>query len=666
VADKTPKKKMSEPEKPSRNMAWFFFLIIAVILSILIFSSKNSGEKNKKSLIDLYNEINKDEVLQIDYVGNMIKWTNKSDEKISHFAYIITDFIDPQIMGLIYQKANEGKLQFKHVPPSFLTTMLSSPLPWLLLISLFFFFFMFRQIKGGGGGVLSFGKSRAQEVTPDLINKTFADVAGIEEAKEEVYQIVDFLKEPSKYLEIGARIPSGLLLEGLPGTGKTLLAKAIAGEAGVPFFNISGSDFIEMFVGVGASRVRDLFQQAREKSPCIIFIDEIDAIGKNRGADPGGGERESHQTLNAILVEMDGFSSEDQVIVLAATNRADVLDNALLRPGRFDRIVHVNLPDSKGREQILRVHAKPVKMADDVNFEILAKMTPGYSGADLENLINEGALLAVECKKKIVTMNDLEEARDKTSFGKTRKSKVISEKTKRDTAYHEAGHAIISLLIKDATPLHKVTILPRGHSLGSTMFLPTESQEEGIMTKRQIHAQICVSFGGRIAEELFCDDISTGASQDIEQATTMANRYVTQWGLSEELGPINYISSKSSYFGKTRDCSQQVSQKIDSEIKKLIDDCYKTALDLINDHHKEMNIITDMLVEKEILSVEEICDATGLMHPAIEAKALELSARKSIESKDTEEDKQDENESDKESDTNLSTDSEEDTETDKE
>lgn len=613
MSNQNPNRKPPAPnpdgEKPSKNMAWLFIAIFAILIAFMIFQQNKDSQKIKKSLSHLNQDLDELKIKKIMLSSESVEWEDK-DGKI-YYAIIKTGNLDDFLLNKIYS----NNLEYYHLLPNAMMQFFASPLPWLVLLSVIFFLFMLKQLRGGSGGVLSFGKSRAQEITPDKINKTFKDVAGIDEAKEEVYQIVDFLKDPHKYLEIGARIPRGVLLEGLPGTGKTLLAKAIAGEAGVPFFSISGSDFIEMFVGVGASRVRDLFQQARDKAPCIIFIDEIDAIGKNRGADPGGGERESHQTLNAILVEMDGFSSEDQVVILAATNRADVLDNALLRPGRFDRHVHVNLPDLKGREEILRVHSKPVKMAGDIHFDLLAKMTPGYSGADLENLINEAALIAVENGKHVVTMDELEDARDKTSFGKTRKSMVISEKTKRDTAYHEAGHAILSLLIPEANPLHKVTILPRGRSLGSTMFLPNDSQEDGVMTKKQILAQVCVAFGGRIAEDIFCDDISTGASQDIEQATTLVKKYVTQWGLSEELGPVNYISPPSYFQQNVRDCSQKVSEKIDYEIKMVIDECYKKAFDLINSYRTEMDQIANMLVKKEILSVEEICDATGIASP---------------------------------------------------
>lgn len=613
---KKPPVSPPDKNKPNRNMTWFFLFFFLLIVGVVVFKENTSKNKNESSLTQLHDNLINNRVIYVNQYREVVEWQNNGEGDTKYFANLISPTLDKQILDLIYDKAKNSNLKYEQKPPNAMSQFFASPLPWLLLISIIFFVFMLRQLKGGSGGVLSFGKSRAQEITPDKIHKTFANVAGIDEAKEEVEQIVDFLKDPDKYLAIGARIPRGVLLEGMPGTGKTLLAKAIAGEAGVPFFNISGSDFIEMFVGVGASRVRDLFQQAREKAPCIIFIDEVDAIGKSRGSDPGGGERESHQTLNAILVEMDGFSSEDQVIVLAATNRADVLDSALLRPGRFDRLVHVDLPDVKGREKILKVHAKNVKMSGDVHLDIIAKMTPGYSGADLENLINEAALLAVENGKQIVTMNDLEDARDKTSFGKTRKSKVISVKSKKDTAYHEAGHALISLLIEEANPLHKVTILPRGRSLGSTMFLPNENSEDGVITKKQIHALICVGFGGRIAEEIFCSDISTGASQDIEQTTNLAKKYVTQWGLSEQMGPINYVSSQGAYFQpNTRDCSQVVSERIDNEIKKLIDECYKKAYDLLDTHRKEMEIITHLLVEKEILSVEEICDAIGIKKP---------------------------------------------------
>jgi cell division protease FtsH len=482
-------------------------------------------------------------------------------------------------------------------------------LPIFLLLGIIWFFF-FRQLRasGGPGGVLSFGKSRATLVTKDKSRKTFADVAGIKEAKEEVQEIITFLTNPKKFQRMGARIPKGVLLIGAPGTGKTLLAKAIAGEAGVPFYIISGSDFVEMFVGVGASRVRDLFQQAKENSPCIIFLDEIDAVGRRRGTGLGGGHDEREQTLNAILVEMDGFSSDEKVIVMAATNRPDVLDPALLRPGRFDRRIIVDHPDVRGRAAILRVHGRHVRLADDVDFSRMAKITPGFTGADIENVINEAALLAVMCNKERVWMADLEEARDKVIWGKEKRSRVLDDEERRLTAYHEAGHALLAHIIPEVDKLHKVTIIPRGMALGATMHLP--EKDVYTKTKRKLMGELAVLYGGRVAEEMFCDDVSTGAKNDIENATDIARRMVCDWGMSVGLGPVDYAGNEEHLFlgheiARQQQHSEATSVEIDKEVRRIVDESYGRAKELLEEHRKDVQRVAEALLKYEVLDAED-------------------------------------------------------------
>jgi cell division protease FtsH len=500
---------------------------------------------------------------------------------------------------------------------------------WIGLL-LLFWFFVIRQMMGraGGGNVMQFGKSKAKMHTKERSNVTFDDVAGIEEAEEEVTEIVSFLKSPQKFKRIGARIPRGALLVGPPGCGKTLLAKAIAGEAGVPFFSVSGSDFVEMFVGVGASRVRDLFKQARENSPCIVFLDEIDAVGRRRGTGLGGGHDEREQTLNQILVEMDGFETDTGIILLAATNRPDVLDPALLRPGRFDRNIVINLPDIKGREQILRIHSRKVKVAPSVDLVRVARATPGFSGADLEALVNESALMAVTAGREAVSLHDLEEARDKIRFGRSRKSMLMSDKEKRVTAYHEAGHSIITVKEEHADPLHKVTIIPRGMALGVTMALP--EQDRHGMGKKEMLARLRVCFGGRIAEELVCDDITSGAQNDIEQATELARLMVTKWGMSERVGPVSYAEGEEHMFlgrevTKTVNHSEATAQLIDDEVKLLLTDAYAEADRMLREHIDGLHAVAQALLIHETLSGEEVNailrgeDITALR--AAEAKA---------------------------------------------
>ena len=483
-------------------------------------------------------------------------------------------------------------------------------MPLLLLLGFLYFFFIRNLRSGAGGMLMSFGRSKHRLHGKDKANVTFADVAGVDEAKEEVAEIIEFLKNPKKFQRLGGRIPRGVLLVGPPGCGKTLLAKAIAGQADVPFFSISGSDFVEMFVGVGASRVRDLFKQAKENSPCIIFLDEVDAIGRKRGAGfVGGGHDEREQTLNAILVEMDGFDTNDQVIVIAATNRADILDHALTRPGRFDRQVFIPLPDLKGRVEILRVHAKKVKLGSDSNLERLARGTPMFSGADLAAIINEAALAATMANKDNIEMDDLEEARDKVRWGRAKKSRVIDEKEKEITAYHEAGHTLVQSLLKDADPLHKVSIIPRGPMGGATFALP--EKDRTIFTKRYCMALLQVCFGGRVAEEIFCDDISSGAQSDIQQATNIAKQMILIWGMSEELGPISYgpdLGIKDIVYAlpPEKDYSERTAEVIDSEVKSLTDQAYKKAKELIEANKDKLENIAKALLKYETLDADEV------------------------------------------------------------
>ncbi|WP_265091605.1 ATP-dependent zinc metalloprotease FtsH [Marinobacter litoralis] len=494
------------------------------------------------------------------------------------------------------------------------TQLLVAAFPILIIIALFMFFM--RQMQGGGGGKgpMSFGKSKARLLSEDQIKTTFGDVAGVEEAKEDVKELVDFLRDPSKFQRLGGRIPKGVLMVGPPGTGKTLLAKAIAGEAKVPFFSISGSDFVEMFVGVGASRVRDMFEQAKKQSPCIIFIDEIDAVGRHRGAGMGGGHDEREQTLNQLLVEMDGFEGNEGVIVIAATNRPDVLDPALLRPGRFDRQVVVSLPDIKGREQILKVHMKKVPLADGIDPAVIARGTPGFSGADLANLVNEAALFAARRNLRLVSMEELELAKDKIMMGAERKSMVMNEKEKLNTAYHEAGHAIVGRLVPEHDPVYKVSIIPRGRALGVTMFLPEEDKYSH--SKRYLISSICSLFGGRIAEELTlgADGVTTGASNDIERATSLARNMVTRWGLSDKLGPLQYdTDSEEPFLGRSAGQSHTVyspetAQRIDEEVRNIVDTCYETAKQILVENREKLDMMAHALMKYETIDRFQIDD----------------------------------------------------------
>ncbi|MGD0538944.1 MAG: ATP-dependent zinc metalloprotease FtsH [Verrucomicrobiota bacterium] len=523
----------------------------------------------------------------------------------------LSEDLEQQLLRTGKFKSNE--------PPTMLLNLLYGLLPFLVLAA-FVYFFLVRQIKMAGKGALSFGKSKARMLNKERNRTTFKDVAGIEEAKEEVYELVEFLKDPKKFQKLGGRIPKGVLMIGPPGTGKTLLAKAIAGEADASFYSISGSDFVEMFVGVGASRVRDMFEQARKSTPCLVFIDEIDAVGRSRGQGLGGGNDEREQTLNALLVEMDGFDTHEGIIIIAATNRPDVLDPALLRPGRFDRQITVNLPDVRGREAILKVHAKNVKLGPEVDLSVIARGTPGFSGAELANLLNEAALLAARLNKKSIMMPELEEARDKVRWGRERRSLAMTEEQKRFTAWHEAGHALVNVLLKHTHPLHKVTIIPRGQALGATMYLP----KEDILNRgrKEMVDLIAVMMAGRISEEIISGDISTGASNDIQQATQMARAMVCNFGMSDKVGMVQYGEDNEYIFlGRDmirgKDYSENTAREIDAEVKRIIDECYATAKASIDNNRDKLELIATALLEYETLEggqVEEII-RTGKLTP---------------------------------------------------
>ena len=587
-----------------------WLVIAAVLLTVFNnFSVKPGPEQVSYSkFIEL---VRMDEVQQVTIDGLVIVGTRKSGES---FRVIRPDLYDQKLLDDLYNHRVEivGKEPEKQ---SFWAQLLIASFPILIIIGVFLLFM--RQMQGGAGGrggPLAFGKSKARLLSEDQIKTTFADVAGVDEAKEDVQELVEFLRDPGKFQRLGGRIPRGILMVGQPGTGKTLLAKAIAGEAKAPFFSISGSDFVEMFVGVGASRVRDMFQQAKKQSPCIIFIDEIDAVGRHRGAGLGGGHDEREQTLNQLLVEMDGFEMNDGIIVIAATNRPDVLDPALLRPGRFDRQVVVNLPDIRGREQILKVHMRKVPLADDVEASIIARGTPGFSGADLANLVNEAALFAARTGKRLVEMVEFESAKDKIMMGAERRSMVMSEAEKRNTAYHEAGHAIVGKLTPGHDPVYKVTIIPRGRALGVTMFLPEEDRYS--LSRQSIKAQICGLFGGRIAEEMVLgpDMVTTGASNDIERATGLARSMVTKWGLSEKLGPLMYDEDDGEVFlgmsagVKPKPHSQQTAKAIDEEVRRIIDECYAEAKRLLSESEDKLHLMANALIEFETLLPEQIDD----------------------------------------------------------
>ena len=576
-------------------------VLYLLIIAIAVFAIDSlAGQNNNKAEMSYTGFVQQVQQKKVESV------TITNDHGIKGKLKNGTDFVSyaPSDDTLIKTLTDNG-VEITAAPPeqpSWWVSLLGSAIPIIILVVVFFF--IMQQTQGGGGRVMNFGKSRAKMMGDGNVKVKFNDVAGAEEAKQELTEVVEFLKDPGKFTSIGATIPKGVLLAGPPGTGKTLLAKAVAGEAGVPFFTISGSDFVEMFVGVGASRVRDLFGQAKKNAPCIIFIDEIDAVGRQRGVGLGGGHDEREQTLNQLLVEMDGFSANEGIITLAATNRPDILDPALLRPGRFDRQVVVGRPDLRGREAILKVHARNKPMADDVDLKTIAKKTPGFTGADLSNLLNEAALLAARLNKKIITMAELEEASEKVSMGPERRSHIVSEKDRKLTAYHESGHAIVAHLLPHANPVHKVTIIPRGYAGGYTMMLPKE--EHDYKTKAQLLADIRVSLGGRIAEALVLGDISTGASGDLQTVTSTARSMVMRWGMSDTLGPIVFGEQQEQVFlgkniGHERNFSEEVASKIDVEVHQIVDEAYRDVEKLLTDNMDFLHNMANALLEEETI-----------------------------------------------------------------
>jgi cell division protease FtsH len=584
----------------------FLWLIIAIVL-VSVFSNfgPNGASSNKISYSQFLNEVSQGQISAVNIEDDkIIRGITKNNNRFVTYIPIHDNALLGQLLK--YNVSVNGQ---EREQESFLLHIFVNWFPMLLLIGVWVFFM--RQMQGGGGrGAMSFGRSRARLLGEDQVKVTFADVAGVDEAKEEVKELVDFLSDPTKFQNVGGRIPRGVLLVGSPGTGKTLLARAVAGEAKVPFFTISGSDFVEMFVGVGASRVRDMFEQAKKQAPCIIFIDEIDAVGRHRGAGLGGGHDEREQTLNQLLVEMDGFEGNEGVIVIAATNRPDVLDPALLRPGRFDRQVVVPLPDIRGREQILKVHLSKVQTDSSVEITPIARGTPGFSGADLANLINEAALFAARANKQKVSMLELDKAKDKIMMGAERKSMVMTEDEKKLTAYHEAGHAIVGLSVPEHDPVYKVTIIPRGRALGVTMFLP--EQDRYSYTKRRLESQLASLFGGRIAEELIfgLDSVTTGASNDITRATEIARKMVTQWGLSD-LGPLTFSQEEGEVFlgrssQQNKEVSDKTAQKIDEEIQKIINKNFLVAQKILNDNLSILHLMANALMKYETIDAEQI------------------------------------------------------------
>ena len=604
-----------------KNLALWLVILMMFIMLYQLFSKQHLTDTNR-SYSEFLKMVEDERVGEVIIQGQEIYWNDTSgDRRHSLKTYA------PQDTDLIKTLRQKG-VAITAKPPAenpWYMSVLVSWFPMLVLIGVWIFFM--RQMQAGGGKALSFGKSRARLMSDQSEKVTFEDVAGIDEAKEELAEIVEFLRDPKKFTRLGGRIPKGVLLVGPPGCGKTLLARAIAGEAGVPFFSISGSDFVEMFVGVGASRVRDLFVQGKKNAPCIIFIDEIDAVGRHRGAGLGGGHDEREQTLNQLLVEMDGFESNEGVILISATNRPDVLDPALLRPGRFDRQVVVSMPDIKGREKILRVHMQKTPVGTDVNVHVLARGTPGFTGADLENLVNEAALLAAKRNKEKLEMEDFEDAKDKVYMGLERKSKVIKEEDRKTTAYHEGGHALVARLLPETDVVNKITIIPRGQAAGITWFLP---EERDFRYKDQLESELAVAFGGRVAEEIVFQRISTGAANDIKQATDLAQQMVRAWGMSDKLGPLSYAKGEEQVFlgreiAQHRDYSEATAQKIDEEIVALINTAHKTAKDVLNDNLDILHKLAGLLLEKETVKGKELDELIHEMRPGITlpSKSLE-------------------------------------------
>lgn len=579
----------------------FYLLIIIVAIWMIDYYSASTVSKTDITYSAFMKHVQQDEVKQVTIVDNVISGKLKDGKDFSTVAPS-----DDILIPTLRARDIEIKAELPPQPPWW-TTILSSLLPMLLIVGIWFM--LMQQSQGGGGRVMNFGKSRARRYDEDNIKITFKDVAGADEAKQELEEVVEFLKHPKKYNDLGAKIPKGVLLYGPPGTGKTLLAKAVAGEAGVPFFSISGSDFVEMFVGVGASRVRDLFEQAKKSAPCIVFIDEIDAVGRQRGAGLGGGHDEREQTLNQLLVEMDGFGANEGIIMIAATNRPDILDPALLRPGRFDRQIVVDRPDIKGRQEILKVHVKGKPISPEVELGVIARRTPGFTGADLSNLVNEAALMAARKNKNKIDMPEMEEAAERVIMGPERRSRVISDKEKRLTAYHEGGHTLVGMLLDNTDPVHKVTIIPRGRAGGYTLSLPKEDRYYA--TRSEMLDELKVLLGGRVAEALVLKEISSGASNDLQRATSLARQMICEYGMSPELGPMTFGHRQDQVFlgrdiGRDKDYSEEVAAKIDKEIRKFIDEAYQKTESLLNENMDKLHLIADALIERETLEGEEI------------------------------------------------------------
>jgi len=597
-----------------KNLALWLVITLMMIMLYNLFNQQQMSETSI-SYTEFLAMVDDERVAEVTMQGQELFVTDINRSRFKVFSPQ-----DPELIKILRQKGVTIQAKPPAESPWYMSVLVSW-FPMLVLIGVWIFFM--RQMQSGGGKALSFGKSRARLMSDSMAKVTFEDVAGIDEAKEELGEIVEFLREPKKFTRLGGRIPKGVLLMGPPGTGKTLLGRAIAGEAGVPFFSISGSDFVEMFVGVGASRVRDLFVQGKKNAPCIIFIDEIDAVGRHRGAGLGGGHDEREQTLNQLLVEMDGFESNEGVILISATNRPDVLDPALLRPGRFDRQIVVSLPDIKGREKILKVHMKKTPIADNVDAVILAKGTPGFSGADLENLVNEAALLAAKRNKEKIDMFDFEDSKDKVYMGLERKSKVIKEEDRKTTAYHEGGHALVARFLPETDAVNKITIIPRGRAAGITWFLP---EERDFKYKDQLQSELAVAFGGRVAEEIVFDRISTGAANDIKQATDLAQQMIRTWGMSEDLGPLSYAKGEEQVFlgreiAQHRDYSEATAQKIDDEIHRLIDNAYKRAREVLEENLDILHKLSDELLEKETVMGAELDELIVSLRPGIELPA---------------------------------------------
>jgi cell division protease FtsH len=598
-----------------KNLALWLVITLMMIMLYNLFNQQNQPETSI-SYTSFLSMVENEQIAEVVIQGQELIVTDTGRNRFKIFAPQ-----DPDMISFLRSKGVAINAKPPAESPWYMSVLISW-FPMILLIGVWIFFM--RQMQAGGGKAMSFGKSRARLQTDQQEKVTFEDVAGIDEAKEELGEIVEFLREPKKFTRLGGRIPKGVLLMGQPGTGKTLLARAIAGEANVPFYSISGSDFVEMFVGVGASRVRDLFVQGKKNAPCIIFIDEIDAVGRHRGAGLGGGHDEREQTLNQLLVEMDGFESNEGVILISATNRPDVLDPALLRPGRFDRQVVVPLPDIRGRQKILEVHMKRTPVAADVNVTTLAKGTPGFSGADLENLVNEAALIAAKRNKEKLDMTDFEDSKDKVYMGLERKSKVIKEEDRKTTAYHEGGHALVARFLPYTDTVNKITIIPRGRAAGMTWFLP---EERDFKYKDQLQSELAVAFGGRVAEDLVFNRISTGASNDIKQATDLAQKMIRVWGMSEKLGPLSYSKEEEQIFlgreiSQHRDYSEETAKKIDDEINKLIGDAYEKATAVLKENIDILHKLAESLLEKETVLGAELDELINTMRPGIELPSV--------------------------------------------